>query len=595
MPRALGLAANDADEEQHSLIELSEGGGQRNTKRRGRPSPRRELGGEGRTHQNNGPFCKLIAALLALLIVVVYKIGVQEGINIGLEEEDSLEDVENKVGNGGGSYQILKPKGGGGGELSIQEKEDTKEPTVSPTSKITEQQKVEPIPETSSPTPLPTKATTQAPVPTFSPTLSPSKQTIIEQQQQDETDSQTTTLLWTPQPNPYISKFNTSEWIEFHNNQWQLRVNNSLDINAKYGMYCPNEAPADYPQVDPMCPELILDESNKPIFKEDLSYLADGPTVKCIETGLKEDRCGGRDGPWLNKTIWPLIRGPFCAEQNAERKEKFPLPEELTPYYELGYDRVDPTKSKDGESFDGGSATSNLLPFDGNTVKEHFLKFEAMLDHYYEGLSRQLLERQIAPEPDSEFYGAMLKRWSDQIMRIILRVKDGRDNKLVIGVLGDSVTSGTDNCYYDAWPESLRRQLAPLFSSMGIEIEIRNAGKNGGWNLASQMLCAYDMLGASDRPDELGLDFLFLCNKFVKATYLDAEHMIRRALLGKSHTLVSITAQDGMNEAEFLENFASYGFNIGKNLDDAPPELGIPGELNSRGSPFKFWFPNQNR
>ena len=84
----------------------------------------------------------------------------------------------------------------------------------------------------------------------------------------DETDSQsTTTTLWTPQPNPYISKFNTSEWIEFHNNQWQLRVNNSLDINTKYGMYCPNEPPADYPQVDPMCPELILDESNKPIFK----------------------------------------------------------------------------------------------------------------------------------------------------------------------------------------------------------------------------------------------------------------------------------------------------------------------------------------
>lgn len=592
MPRALGLAvdlANDADEEHHSLIELSEGGGgQRNTKRRGRPSPRRELGGgEGPTH---GPFCKLIAALLALLIVVVYKIGVQEGINIGLEEEDSLEDVENKDGKG----EILKPKGGGGG-LSVEEKEETKEPTESPTSKITQQQNVVPIPETSSPTPLPTKATTQAPVPTFSPTLSPSKQTI-EEEEQDETDSQsTTTALWTPQPNPYISKFNTSEWIEFHNNQWQLRVNNSLDINLKYGMYCPNEPPADYPQVDPMCPELILDESNKPVFKDDLSYLADGPTVKCIETGLKEDRCGGRDGPWLNKTIWPLIRGPFCAEQDAERKDKFPLPEELAPYYELGYDRGDPTNSKDGESFDGGPASSNLLPFDGHTVTEHFLKFEAMLDHYYEGLSRQLLERQIAPMPDSELYGAMLKRWADQIMRIILRVKDGRENKLVIGVLGDSVTSGTDNCYYDAWPESLRRQLAPLFSSMGIEIEVRNAGKNGGWNLASQMLCAYDMLGASDRPDDLGLDFLFLCNKFVKASYLDAEHMIRRALLGKSHTLVSITVQDGMNEAEFLENFASYGFNIGKNLDDAPPELGIPGELNSRGSPFRFWFPNQDR
>ena len=395
---------------------------------------------------------------------------------------------------------------------------------------------------------------------------------------------------WTSPPNPYIEKFNTTEWQTFHKTQWENRVANAVDINTKYGTYCANE-PA-----QPMCPELEVDvaedgKKKTPKLKDDWHYLEAGPTVICNDTGTQDLRCGV-GSPWLNKTIWPLIRGPFCVTQDKERKDKYPLPTELEPYYKLGYNYDDTTQSKDGEPFDGGAASANdELPFDANTVKDHLLKFEAMLDHYYEGLSEQLLEKNIQPMPDSPLYGPMLKAYADQIARIILRVKNGGDKKMVIGVLGDSVTSGTDNCYFDAWPEVLRRQLSPIYASMGIDIEIRNAGKNGGWALAPQMLCAYDMLGVADRPEELGLDFLFQCNPFVTASAVDAEHLIRRALLGNSHTIVSMTSQGrgGVDTDAFLEKYASIGLTFGIIVHEAETEIGYP----DKG--FKFWFPGTDR
>jgi hypothetical protein len=86
------------------------------------------------------------------------------------------------------------------------------------------------------------------------------------------------------------------------------------------------------------------------------------------------------------------------------------------------------------------------------------------------------------------------------------------------------------------------------------------------------------VLGAADRDElELGLDFLFVCNPFVKASAFDAEHLIRRALLGKSHTVLSITVQDGlMSKEAMLENYATAGLTIGTSFGDSVPELGIP-------------------
>lgn len=242
-------------------------------------------------------------------------------------------------------------------------------------------------------------------------------------------------------PNPFIDKFNTTEWHEFLAGQWEQRYQNSILIREKFGVYCPGE-----PLV-PMCPALNADQE---IVEQNWNtLLAQGPTLPCMETGDKTASCGV-DNPWLNKTIWPLIRGQFCAELNNERQQKFPMPEELLPYHELGYNRADPTQSVDAAPFDGGSSSQGLLWFDANKVKDHFLKFEAMLDHYYEGLSSKLLESAIKPGSDSSLYAPMLQQYADQIARALLRRKDNgeSDDGIIIGILGDSVTSGTDNCYF---------------------------------------------------------------------------------------------------------------------------------------------------
>eukprot|EP00804_Cyclotella_cryptica_P018261 CCRYP_005973-RD/>CCRYP_005973-RD protein AED:0.04 eAED:0.04 QI:190/1/1/1/1/1/5/1468/647 len=385
-----------------------------------------------------------------------------------------------------------------------------------------------------------------------------------------------------PPPNPYVEKFNTTESIEFNKVQWEKRTQNSISIKEKYGTYCPND-----PLV-PMCPAL---DGEQKIANKDWNALLKGPTTNCIQTGDRTARCG-IDNPWLNKTIWPLIRGPFCAALNVERNNKFPMPEELVPYSELGYDRADPTKSTDGAPFDGGSPTEgSLLWFDPETVKDHFLKFEAMLEHYYEGLARPLLEAAIKPSPENPLYAPMLKAYADQIARALLRRKKYgvEDDGIVIGVLGDSVTSGTDNCYYDAWPEQFRRQMAPIFGSMGVKLEIRNAAKNGGWLLEPQMLCANDMLAASDRSNDVGLDFLFQNNNFVKASSIDAEHLIRRALFGQSQTLISITTQNGMDADSFVKRYAQAGLSIGVENSYKLPEFGMP------ESGFTYWFPGADR
>lgn len=70
------------------------------------------------------------------------------------------------------------------------------------------------------------------------------------------------------------------------------------------------------------------------------------------------------------------------------------------------------------------------------------------------------------------------------------------------------------------------------------------------------------MLGGSDRKDDIGLDFLFTVNPFVHAAAIDAEHFIRRAIFGPNPTLVSLTAQDGMDLDAFMNKYASAGLII---------------------------------
>ena len=94
------------------------------------------------------------------------------------------------------------------------------------------------------------------------------------------------------------------------------------------------------------------------------------------------------------------------------------------------------------------------------------------------------------------------------------------------------------------------------------------------------------MLGASDLGDT-GLDFLFINNPYVKATGIDAEHLVRRALLGKSQTVISMTQQKTDANEEILKKYAAAGLSFGTPWLDAPPELLIPTENDKKKNKYK--------
>ena len=421
MVRRLGVDIEGGVEHQ-SLIELSGNGQQQSS---------RQLGTSLSSNQPSKAYYIRLFTFLLLLLVVAYHLGLQQGKSEVYDEND-VEDVEKKkqpwhseiIPGLDDSEDVTKDGEPGPTDSTEQTKEDEDPgPTPAPkeTADSTEQTKED---EEPGPTPAPKDG-------------EEAKEETTENEEEEPPKS------WIPEPNPFVSKFNTTEWTNYLKGQWEARAKNAIDIHDKYGTYCPKE-PA-----EPMCPELNnLDEKGNPVIGiSDHELLARGPTVKCIDTGNKEQRCGV-GSPWVNKTIWPLIRGPFCSTQDSERKKRFPMPAELAPYFELGYDRNDPTKSKYAEPFDGGSNDDNsLLSFDPVKVKEHFLKFEAMLEHHYEGLARPVLERNLAPMPESPLYAPMLKAYADQIARVLLRSKEkgNENNKVVVGVLGDSGKKG--QCY----------------------------------------------------------------------------------------------------------------------------------------------------
>ena len=84
------------------------------------------------------------------------------------------------------------------------------------------------------------------------------------------------------------------------------------------------------------------------------------------------------------------------------------------------------------------------------------------------------------------------------------------------------------------------------------------------------------VLGGSDRKDDVGLDFLFQYNPFVRADDSDAEHLIRRALFGQKHTLVALSLQDNMYAGTFVNRYAPAGLMIIKEPSYNLPEMHFP-------------------
>ena len=84
------------------------------------------------------------------------------------------------------------------------------------------------------------------------------------------------------------------------------------------------------------------------------------------------------------------------------------------------------------------------------------------------------------------------------------------------------------------------------------------------------------MLGGSDRKNDVGLDFLFQLNPFVRADDSDAEHLIRRSLFGEKHTLVGMVLQNNMKEVDFLNRYSSAGFTVINEPSYKLPEFHFP-------------------
>ena len=74
-----------------------------------------------------------------------------------------------------------------------------------------------------------------------------------------------------------------------------------------------------------------------------------------------------------------------------------------------------------------------------------------------------------------------------------------------LGFIGSSVMCGHDNCYYDSFPEQLRRFIGPIFlEATGKEIEVRNGCQGGtcGDTYHNQIFCFRHIVGDD-------IDFLF--------------------------------------------------------------------------------------
>lgn len=53
-------------------------------------------------------------------------------------------------------------------------------------------------------------------------------------------------------------------------------------------------------------------------------------------------------------------------------------------------------------------------------------------------------------------------------------------DQLTLGFIGSSVMCGHDNCYYDSFPEQLKRFIGPIFQlATGKEIAVRNGCQGG--------------------------------------------------------------------------------------------------------------------
>ena len=236
--------------------------------------------------------------------------------------------------------------------------------------------------------------------------------------------------------NPYMAAVENPERVAFQRAQQAQRHANSVDIAKRFGSYCQGR------------------NEGQHCFQH-LENQAFGPPM---------ETCPCDEHPWDNRTNWEVSRSAACADLNARKEARFPMPKELRQVLEI-YGGETGT-AYDPPVFDGGGASGDL-PFTPAVVRDHFYKLRAALVGYYE--DSRVLTEPLRPRPDEPEHASAVRALAAVFARAMV-AKD-RD-AFVIGILGDSTAAGADNCFFDSWGEQLRRQLGPLLLAAGLRLEV---------------------------------------------------------------------------------------------------------------------------
>lgn len=266
-----------------------------------------------------------------------------------------------------------------------------------------------------------------------------------------------------------------------------------------------------------------------------------------VDYDHKSCPCKGHN--YDNQTNWDVRRRKFCVDQQKEREKKFPFPQELRYTLELTYkDGIDALGHLKNpfQSLESGKNIGEL-PFDPATVKDHFLKLRAALAFYSEG--EEHIEMLIDPKPKDPDYKLVIDQIANKFATAFVHGKN-----VTVGVLGDSTAAGADNCYWDAWPRSLERQLRPFFTAAKSNIVVRDAAHNGGYAMAPQIVCAEPLVGSD-------VEFMIQSSPFVHPengrTIL--EDFVRRAAI--EGVIVNIASESSADEIRPL--YTKFGLTTG--------------------------------
>ena len=112
--------------------------------------------------------------------------------------------------------------------------------------------------------------------------------------------------------------------------------------------------------------------------------------------------------------------------------------------------------------------------------------------------------------------------------------------------------AGADNCYYDAWPNGIDRQLKPFFGAAKVDFTCRDGGHNGGFPMAAQIVCAEAIAG-------MDADMIVQSSPFVHPDRSDPifEDFVRRAAIEG----VIVNVQSGAEK--LVDAYARYGLTSG--------------------------------